>query len=219
MTSASPAFRLLPYGDRALLLEWSEADLLPAHVAERVVAACGDRCAVAVPGARTVLVVAAPDATPADLAPFLERAWDEAAEGTGASGGAPASDPVEIGVVYDGEDLPAVAEHCGLTVAEVVVAHTGTPWTVGFAGFAPGFPYLVGGDPRLRVPRRSDPRARVPAGSVALADDLSGIYPSASPGGWQLIGRTDVVLWDVERDPPALLPPGTVVRFVARDPR
>ncbi|MDP3969688.1 MAG: allophanate hydrolase subunit 1 [Nocardioides sp.] len=214
----APVHRVLSYGDRALLVEWAEVEVLPAHVAEAVLAGCGDRCAVAVPGARTVLVVASPGTTPADLVPLLDRAWSEVVEGAGASAAVTDDLPVEVRVVYDGEDLAAVAEHCGLTPDEVVAAHTGTSWTVGFAGFAPGFPYLVGGDPRLRVPRRSDPRPRVPAGSVALADDLSGIYPSATPGGWQLIGRTEAVLWDVDRDPPALLPPGTVVRFVAEGP-
>ena len=97
--------------------------------------------------------------------------------------------------------------------ADVVAAHTGTTWQVGFAGFAPGFAYLVGGDSRLAVPRRREPRPRVPAGSVALAGEFSGIYPRESPGGWQLIGRTEVVLWDISRPQPALLIPGMSVRF------
>ena len=96
----------------------------------------------------------------------------------------------------------------------MVDAHTGQPWTVGFGGFAPGFSYLVGGDPRLEVPRRAEPRTRVPAGAVGLAGPFSGIYPRSSPGGWQVIGETDVVLWDVDRDPPALLQPGASVQFV-----
>jgi biotin-dependent carboxylase-like uncharacterized protein len=121
---------------------------------------------------------------------------------------------VEVPVVYDGPDLDEVAELTGLTRDEVVRAHTGTPWRVGFGGFAPGFAYLVGGDPRLRVPRRCEPRPRVPAGSVGLAGEFSGVYPQDSPGGWQLLGTTDAVLWDPDRDPPALLGPGTTVRFV-----
>jgi KipI family sensor histidine kinase inhibitor len=99
-------------------------------------------------------------------------------------------------------------------VAAVVQAHTGTAWTVGFGGFAPGFSYLVGGDPRLQVPRHDEPRTRVPAGAVGLAGAFSGIYPRPSPGGWQIIGQTDAVLWDVDRDPPALLRPGATVQFV-----
>lgn len=121
-----------------------------------------------------------------------------------------------IPVTYDGPDLVEVARLTGLTVDEVVAAHTGTPWRVAFGGFAPGFAYLVGGDPRLQVPRRETPRTSVPAGSVGLAGEFSGVYPRASPGGWQLIGRTDAVMWDVDRDPPALLAPGATVRFEAR---
>jgi KipI family sensor histidine kinase inhibitor len=122
---------------------------------------------------------------------------------------------MEIDVTYDGADLEEVARLSGLTPDEVVAAHTATPLRVGFGGFAPGFAYLVGGDERLNVPRRADPRTRVPAGSVGLAGEFSGVYPRESPGGWQLIGRTDAVLWDVDRDPPALLTPGTWVQFRA----
>ena len=93
--------------------------------------------------------------------------------------------------------------------------NTAAPMRVGFSGFVPGFAYLVGGDERLHVPRRAEPRTRVSAGSVGLAGEFSGIYPRETPGGWQLIGRTDAVLWDVERDPPALLTPGTRVQFRA----
>ncbi|EHM14981.1 hypothetical protein MBOL_44030 [Mycobacteroides abscessus subsp. bolletii BD] len=123
------------------------------------------------------------------------------------------SPPVTIPVRYDGLDLEEVAEHTGLGVDGVITAHTGTVWTVGFCGFAPGFAYLVGGDPRLAIPRRADPRIKVPAGSVALAGEFSGIYPRESPGGWQLIGTTDAVIWDLDRNPPALLTPGTRVQF------
>ena len=96
----------------------------------------------------------------------------------------------------------------------MVAAHTGTPWQVAFGGFAPGFMYLTGGDPRLQVPRRSSPRTSVPAGSVALAGEYSAVYPRSSPGGWQLIGRALVDVFDLDRDPPALLVPGARVRFV-----
>jgi KipI family sensor histidine kinase inhibitor len=107
-----------------------------------------------------------------------------------------------------------VAAHTGLTRAEVVTAHTGQPWRAAFAGFAPGFCYLTGGDPRLDVPRRPESRTSVPAGSVALAGGFSAVYPRESPGGWQLIGTTDAVLWDVDRQPPALISEGAWVRFV-----
>ncbi|HJT94317.1 MAG TPA: allophanate hydrolase subunit 1 [Mycobacterium sp.] len=125
---------------------------------------------------------------------------------------------VEIDVVYDGADLDDVARLTGLTADQVIEAHTGTLWRVGFGGFAPGFAYLVGGDSRLEVPRRSEPRTKVPAGSVGLAGEFSGVYPRESPGGWQLIGRTgkdQAELWDVDRDKPALLTPGMWVQFKA----
>ncbi len=122
---------------------------------------------------------------------------------------------VVIDVIYDGVDLDDVARYTGLAPAEVVDTHTATPWQVAFGGFAPGFAYLVGGDPRLAVPRRGGPRASVPAGSVGLAGEFSGIYPRRSPGGWQIIGRTDAVLWDLDRPDPALLTPGLWVQFRA----
>jgi KipI family sensor histidine kinase inhibitor len=122
---------------------------------------------------------------------------------------------VVIDVVYDGPDLAEVASHTGLTTAQVINAHTSTLWRVGFSGFAPGFAYLVDGDPRLRVPRRSEPRTSVPAGAVALAGEFSAVYPRQSPGGWQLIGRTDAVLWDLGRSEPALLTQGMWVQFRA----
>lgn len=121
---------------------------------------------------------------------------------------------VEVPVVYDGEDLPEVARLTGLSEGEVVQRHTAPDYLVAFLGFAPGFPYLVGLDPSLHVPRRSTPRTRVPAGSVGLAGPQTGIYPQPTPGGWQLIGRTDVVLFEPERDPPALLAAGDRLRFV-----
>jgi KipI family sensor histidine kinase inhibitor len=121
---------------------------------------------------------------------------------------------IEIPVRYDGPDLTAVAEHTGLSTQEIIAAHTGTDWRVAFGGFAPGFAYLSWGDPRLTVPRREEPRTSVAAGSVGLAGDYSAIYPRSSPGGWQLIGHTDVVVFDADRDPPALLQPGMSVRFV-----
>ena len=125
----------------------------------------------------------------------------------------------EISVVYDGADLAEVGALTGLGERGVVEAHTGQTWTVAFGGFAPGFPYLVADDPHeasgppWEVPRRAEPRTSVPAGAVGLASRYCGIYPRPSPGGWQLIGRTDAVLWDIDRSPPALLTPGQWVRF------
>ncbi|GAB3135021.1 5-oxoprolinase/urea amidolyase family protein [Tsukamurella serpentis] len=122
---------------------------------------------------------------------------------------------VPIEVVYDGEDLAAVAQHLGTDPAGVVRMHTEQHWYVGFVGFAPGFAYLRPDRPGPPVPRRATPRVRVPPGSVALAGEFSAVYPRTSPGGWQLIGRTDTELWDLDRDPPALLGPGSRVRFTA----
>jgi KipI family sensor histidine kinase inhibitor len=124
---------------------------------------------------------------------------------------------VEIPVRYDGEDLDEVARLSGLSVDEVVDRHTGATYTVAFTGFAPGFAYLTGGDPALAVPRRAMPRTVVPAGAVAMAGEFTGVYPRESPGGWQLLGRTDVALWDLAERVPALLQPGMRVRFVDVD--
>jgi KipI family sensor histidine kinase inhibitor len=162
-----------------------------------------------VPAERTLLV----RFDPARADPARVRDW---VTGTRpARRAAAATERVELPVRYDGQDLDDVGRLTGLGPDGVVAAHTGRDWTVAFTGFAPGFGYLVGGDPRLRVPRLAESRVRVPAGSVALAGDYSGVYPRPSPGGWRLIGRTDVAVWDLDRDPPALLRPGVAVRFVA----
>jgi KipI family sensor histidine kinase inhibitor len=165
-----------------------------------------------VPAARTVLVVFDPAATTAErvAADVAGRQITAVEERAGPL--------VEVPVVYDGEDLAEVAQLSGRTEDDVIARHLQSEYRVAFCGFAPGFAYLVGGDPALRVPRRRSPRTVVPAGSVALADEFTGVYPREMPGGWQLIGRTDAVLWDLDRDPPALLPPGTRVRFVRERP-
>jgi KipI family sensor histidine kinase inhibitor len=190
--------KLLPCGDRAVLIDCASLD-----EAQGWFAALHDEVD-AVLGARTVLL----RGEPSDLRALVDRSepGDIAA---GAAG-----DEIEVLVTYDGPDLADVASHTGLSEDEIVAAHTGTPWTVAFGGFAPGFAYLVGGDERLAVPRRGSPRTSVPAGSVGLAGEFSGVYPRSSPGGWQLIGRTEAVMFDVDRDPPALLLPGAQVRFV-----
>lgn len=201
--------RVLPSGEHAVLVELGDLDEVLA-LAEPVRTLAG--VVDVVPGERTLLVTVA---EPAGLE-SVRRSLVELTVTVPAVG--PTSRTVEIPVTYDGADLADVSAHTGLTVAEVVEAHTSTPWRVGFGGFAPGFAYLVGGDPRLEIPRRSEPRPSVPAGAVALAGRYSGIYPRSSPGGWQLIGRTDVVLFDPAADPPALLQPGMTVRFISADP-
>lgn len=134
---------------------------------------------------------------------------------------APAGDAsVEIPVCYGGEfgpDLDAVAAHARLPRAEVIARHSAVDYTVAMLGFAPGFPYLLGLDAALRMPRRASPRTRVPSGSVAIGGAQTGIYPRELPGGWQLIGRTPLALFEPQRDPPCLLAPGTRVRFRAID--
>lgn len=215
--------KVLAYGDQALLVELADvheavayADALAAHLdADHAAAALVEQV---VPAARTVLVVGRAGAGP--LRAVVDDVAGAVDEPGPAAAGAPEGrrgerEPVEVPVVYDGDDLDDVASLTGLSRAEVVEAHTGQTWRVAFGGFAPGFGYLVGEDDRLRVPRRTESRTTVPRGSVGLAGEYSGVYPTSSPGGWQLIGRTDVTLWDVDRDPPALLRPGVRVRFVA----
>jgi KipI family sensor histidine kinase inhibitor len=194
-------------GERGLLVEVEDLETVHRlHAALRELDPPG--VVELVPGYRTVLIVADP-----------ERAGvlDELAAGLPGlelpPAGAVAGETVEIPVSYDGEDLPEVAGLTGLEADEVVRRHTAPEYTVAFLGFSPGFPYLVGLDPALEVPRRDTPRTSIPAGSVGLAGNQTGIYPTASPGGWQLIGRTEVTLFDPTRDPPALLAPGTRLRF------
>jgi KipI family sensor histidine kinase inhibitor len=164
-----------------------------------------------VPGPETVLVVAPgadQGALRARLVELLRRCGTAAGEAPPAAG-----DVVRVPVVYDGEDLASVAELAGMPVDEVVARHTGRELVVGWLGFAPGFAYLIGLDPALHVPRLGTPRTSVPAGSVAVAGPYSAVYPTASPGGWRLLGRTGLPVWDVAADPPSAFRPGTRVRF------
>jgi KipI family sensor histidine kinase inhibitor len=206
------SLHLHDYGDKALLLEFdSTAEVLAWTDAIRDAELLG--VLDIVPASRTVLVKLA---GPRYQAPTRQRlAKLHIASDAMPDLSAPGHVDVTIDVVYDGPDLDEVARLTGLTPEDVVTAHTGSPWRVGFSGFAPGFAYLVGGDTRLEVPRRAEPRTKVPVGSVGLAGEFSGIYPRESPGGWQLIGRTSAVLWDVDRDNPALLTAGMWVQFQA----
>jgi len=163
-----------------------------------------------VPAARTVLIELEHHRIQAATRRRLSRLDVESTSSTALSGA-----DVVIDVRYDGDDLAEVATLTGLDAQAVVETHTATAWRVGFCGFAPGFAYLIDGDPRLHVPRKPEPRTRVPVGAVGLAGEFSGIYPRESPGGWQLIGHTDASMWDVHRSEPALLTPGMWVRFRA----
>ncbi|SES83776.1 5-oxoprolinase subunit B family protein [Geodermatophilus poikilotrophus] len=199
--------RVLPSGSTALLVELDGLDevlgLYAALVAEPV-----EGVVDVVPAARTVLLVTDPARTSLDA---VERAVRQTRPRTDRSG---REELVELPVVYDGADLADVAGLLGVEPAEVVQRHTRAEWTVAFCGFAPGFGYLTQDGGGWDVPRRPTPRTKVPPGSVALAGEFSGVYPRESPGGWQLIGRTDVAVFDLGRDPAALLRPGVRVRFV-----
>ncbi|SDG33032.1 sensor histidine kinase inhibitor, KipI family [Sinosporangium album] len=168
-----------------------------------------------VPGPETVLVVAPTASCEAvDRLSARLEALCAAVLGTALSEAAERAPTVTIPVVYGGADLAEVAEETGLSPEEVVARHTASPFVVGWLGFAPGFAYLTGLDPVLHVPRLATPRTSVPTGSVAVAGPYSAVYPSASPGGWRLLGHTSTVVWDASADPPSLLRPGTHVRFV-----
>jgi len=199
--------RILPVGLTGWLVETDSAPEVYAYLRERALPEVADL----VPGARTVLLDCA-GLTEAALREVLAHrptgpasadSADSAAEGI-----------VEIPVRYDGPDLDDVARWAGCSPDEVTALHTGAELRVAFCGFSPGFAYLTGLPPELHVPRLATPRTSVDAGSVALASGYTAVYPRRSPGGWSIIGHTSAVLWDERRIPPALLTPGTRVRFV-----
>lgn len=206
--------RLLPFGERAVLAEaGSLAEVLGLRAA--LAASRPDGVVDLVPAARTVLVRVDPRLLPVAAA----RAWIErAAAGPTAGAAASADAVVELPIRYDGDDLAAVAAHLGVTPDEVATRHAAAEWTVAFTGFAPGFGYLVSEDWPFDVPRRSSPRTRVPTGAVGLAGEFTGAYPRETPGGWQLIGTTTAPLFDAAAETPALLTPGTRVRFAPTAP-
>ena len=193
---------LIPVGARAVLVE--VADATAARSLATWARAAGVEATEVVPAARTVLFdgLADPARLRSALAGWSPR--EDVAEGA----------LVEVAVRYDGPDLGFVAEQWGTDEEGVVERHTALTFVSAFCGFAPGFAYLAGLPEHLAVPRLASPRPRVPDGSVALADTWCGVYPTASPGGWRILGSTDAALWDADRDPPALLAPGTRVRFV-----
>jgi KipI family sensor histidine kinase inhibitor len=199
--------RVLDYGEHAVLVECADLDdalgLLGALSEQPF-----PQLSEVIPGARTLLLRLAGSLNPDQRAELARLPARQLTAGD--------QQQVTVEVDYSGPDLAEVASLTGLSTDEVVQTHTGQIWTVGFCGFTPGFGYLHGQHDRLRVPRRAAPRKVVPQGSVGLADHWSGIYPRAGPGGWQLIGRTEVSLWDLDQSPPALLQPGMQVRFVQR---
>ncbi|WP_317442203.1 allophanate hydrolase subunit 1 [Streptomyces collinus] len=199
--------RALPVGDDALLVELDSGAQAQALHAELLRRRAEGALAVReiVPAARTVLLDGLAD--PARWASELTASVVPPAPPR-------AREPVELPVRYDGPDLAGVAAHWGVSEREAARIHAATEFTVAFCGFAPGFGYLTGLPARYDVPRRATPRTSVPAGAVALAGPYTGVYPRSSPGGWQLIGSTEAVLWDHARVPAALLSPGDRVRFV-----
>lgn len=209
--------RILPFGDRALLAEVADLGaMLSLH--GRLAASRPAGVVDLVPAARTVLVAV----DPAVLSLAAARAWIGDAAGAGGAdvmgdavgaGADPTGPLVELPIVYDGADLAETAGLVGLGTAELAARHAAAEWSVAFTGFAPGFGYLVSADWPFPVPRLDRPRSRVPAGAVGLAGPFTGAYPRSSPGGWRLIGTTSAVLFDPAAATPALLQPGTRVRF------
>lgn len=200
--------RILPAGPSAVLVEVDSLDAVFAladEVGRRRCEGWRPELIDVVPGARTLLLDGAGD--PAGVAAEI-RDWHLET--------APTVEPEEMCVPcrYDGPDLEAVARHWAVPVDEIAAIHSGLAHRVAFCGFSPGFAYIDGLGDRWRVPRRPSPRPTVDAGSVGLAGGFTGVYPRPSPGGWQLIGHTDVVLWNLDSAPAATLAPGTRVRFV-----
>lgn len=203
------ARRLRPVGADGVLVEC--ADAAEAAALARWVAETADPPPrELVPAAATVLAVAAPGGLAA-LTARLAEAPGAAVLAARAAGAVP---ELVIPVRYDGEDLAGVAAGLGMSVERLVREHTAAPWLIDFLGFAPGFGYCSRPDWPHRVPRLDTPRARVPAGAVALAEGWSGVYPRASPGGWRIVGSTDAALWDEARVPPSTLAAGGTVRYV-----
>lgn len=195
--SRNESLRMTWHGERAVMLELPDPDLVH-RTYHRLRAEALPGVVDLVPGAETLLVRVDPRVV--DLA----RLQDVAGSIAGTVERPVRGPVVEIPVVYDGEDLAEVAQLTGLTCEEVIERHTGPEYVTAFCGFVPGFAYLTGLDPVLRLGRRETPRVRVPAGAVAVADHFSAVYPRVSPGGWHLLGRTQLPMFAEERDPPAL---------------
>lgn len=198
---------LHPVGDRAVIVDCDDLDgVLALH--DALAGSQPGGIVDIVPAARTVLV----SFDPAVIAADRVVGWIRGSHPIPRSARTD-DEQVTIEVEYAGEDLREVAALVGMGEREVVDLHTASVWRVAFVGFAPGFGYLVTDHSRLEVPRRSSPRTAVPAGSVALAGEFTGVYPRSSPGGWQLIGQTETAVWDEAAAEPAMLVPGRVVRF------
>ena len=214
------AIRFLPCGDSAVTVEFGNRidDQLngAVHAFASAVEALGHPAIrEVVPTYRSATVHYLPHLLEYAALVQLLRPLTETQGGAGPFGA-----PVEIPVLYGGPwgpDLEEVAAHCGMTPEQVIAAHSAPCYRIYMLGFTPGFPYLGGMDPRLATPRRKEPRIRIPAGSVGIAGSQTGVYPIESPGGWQLIGRTPLRLFDLGSDLPILLQAGRSIRFVPID--
>lgn len=198
-------YTIQPFGERALLVTLP-SDLSPTSISKALVSELG---VVARVGLDTIMVTGTVLPSEAAIAKVIQ-ATPKHLDNT-------SSQQVTIPVFYDGEDLEQVAETLEMTVEEVVAAHQETIWHVALVGFAPGFPYLVPADPAspfVKVKRLATPRATVPAGSVAVAAGMSAVYPSVMPGGWMLLGHTEITLFEPESAQPSLLTAGDIVKFV-----
>ena len=212
--------RFLPCGDQAVTVEWGST--IDEHInrqvhafARKVEALSHPAITEVVPTYRSATVHYRPEVLSYEelkhlLAPLAQGSAEEAEE----------LPVVEIPVCYGGEygpDLLEVAQHCSLTPEEVIARHTAPTYWIYMLGFTPGFPYLGGMDPSIAAPRRKEPRIHIPAGSVGIAGEQTGVYPIVSPGGWQLIGRTPLRLFDPQKEQPILLSAGAGIRFVPID--
>ncbi len=209
-----------PCGDQAVIIDVLEEDAAAVNgtVLDAVLALHRSLIALEVPGiidtvpaAQTLLAVLdTRQITPARFAEIINSIHLSPKSVASST----SREPVEIPMLYDGPDLPEVAALTGLGEREVIEAHTSMLWTAAFGGFAPGFYYLVPQTPLFDIPRKQQPRTSIPAGSIGLAGEFSAVYPQQSPGGWQLIGTTDIPMWDVDRWQPSFLQAGDSVRFV-----
>ena len=195
--------RVLPFGPGAILAEYeSLAEVMSVDAALRESRLAG--IDEVIPAARTVLVTYN----------RVDRAALEKLLVPGSAVQRAEGPIVEISVVYDGPDLEEVSEATGLSIEEIIETHSGTTYSAAFLGFTPGWAYLVGLPQSLHLPRRPTPRTSVASGSVAIANEFTGVYPTVSPGGWHLLGHTDATMFDVARDKPSLVMAGDRVRFV-----
>ncbi len=204
--------RLLPSGSTSLLVELDGISEVLALYAGLVDANL-DGVIDLVPAASTVLLIIDPTVTSFSTVAAALRTV------TPRRGDREDGELIEIPVTYDGDDLEEVASLWGCDTDEVIRQHSSQAWRVAFCGFAPGFGYMTSSSWTRDVARQSSPRTKVPPGSVALAGEFCGVYPRESPGGWRLIGRTELRVFDLTREPAALLRPGTRVRFVETDQR